>query len=529
MIVLVDMEWVENKQRRVTPTQLSAIRVDDEWEPVDEFHSLCYPQNASFYQWNHVAYSGGNERDFLYAPPARQVFARFQNWLLPGDVLLWWGDEAPRYFAGLFKIIVGNPVKHKSHSIQQAFAFFTEDAYRKKGSVYQLAKARGIPLMKPEHNSHNDVHMLRKLLKLTRFQLEYLHRQIPARNEDGQKVTFAAECSYAFQIDQNEKVIHKRGCVELQPNAEVVGYTDLSTCCKQKAKLCPVCCRSEWIKLRISHNRDIIVRSQCNLFFTSSGKAYHRPTCHILLRSSTPPIGTMYSNACEKAGYVPCKVCRPDVVEKKPKSKPAHGQVSGKPTKKRAITQTEKNAMTRFQKASEERKKTDTSSMSEQEYRDFITFTSTRYAFWAGKGYGTFHVRNCPKVVGLTDVRGFARYGDAIHAGFQPCRRCKPSAKQDAILSIPMGNQVRDNENLDEIIAMCVQKGFKCTYHEPELTIETPAGRWIVDVEKRPILIEHQHIDKEAQEQSAIHWQPRIFLSLRDVVNYISRHDSKIG
>jgi len=48
-------------------------------------------------------------------------------------------------------------------------------------------------------------------------------------------------------------------------------------------------------------------------------------------------------------------------------------------------------------------------------------------------------------------------------------------------------------------------------------------------VEKRPIFIEHQHIDKEAQEQSAIHWQPRMFLSLRDVVNYISRHDSKIG
>lgn len=31
MIVLMDMEWVQNSKRQVTPTQLSAVRVDAAW------------------------------------------------------------------------------------------------------------------------------------------------------------------------------------------------------------------------------------------------------------------------------------------------------------------------------------------------------------------------------------------------------------------------------------------------------------------------------------------------------------------
>lgn len=39
MYVLIDMEWVTNRHGNHWPTQLAAIRVDEEWQTVDSF--LC--------------------------------------------------------------------------------------------------------------------------------------------------------------------------------------------------------------------------------------------------------------------------------------------------------------------------------------------------------------------------------------------------------------------------------------------------------------------------------------------------------
>ena len=42
------------------------------------------------------------------------------------------------------------------------------------------------------------------------------------------------------------------------------------------------------------------------------------------------------------------------------------------------------------------------------------------------------------------------------------------------------------------------------------------------------IFIEHQHTDGSVKGESSIHWQPRMYLSLRDVVTYITKHDEKL-
>ena len=184
--------------------------------------------------------------------------------------------------------------------------------------------------------------------------------------------------------------------------------------------------------------------------------------------------------------------------------------------------------MKRHQQASQERAKLDLSNMTEQQRTDSITLTATRFAFWAVPGYSTFHTRNCIKLNGMENIRGFARYGDAVHAGFSPCRHCKPSAKQDAILSIPIYNQARNGEKIEDIISLCEAKGYTCSLTKNELLIETQAGRWRVDIKKRPIFIEHQHTDGSIKGESSIHWQPRMFLSLQDVVAYITKHDAKL-
>ena len=75
---------------------------------------------------------------------------------------------------------------------------------------------------------------------------------------------------------------------------------------------------------------------------------------------------------------------------------------------------------------------------------------------------------------------------------------------------------------------LCEAKGYTYSLNGHELLIETQAGRWQVDIQKRPIFIEHQHTDGSVKGESGIHWQPRMFLSLRDVVTYITKHDEKL-
>ena len=58
MLVLMDMEWVENKLHFFCPTQISAMRVDEWWNCADRFDSLIKPFDASCRQWKHVAYAG---------------------------------------------------------------------------------------------------------------------------------------------------------------------------------------------------------------------------------------------------------------------------------------------------------------------------------------------------------------------------------------------------------------------------------------------------------------------------------------
>lgn len=48
MYVLIDMEWVTNRHGDHWPTQLAAIRVDEEWQTVDSFSVLFRPKDITF-------------------------------------------------------------------------------------------------------------------------------------------------------------------------------------------------------------------------------------------------------------------------------------------------------------------------------------------------------------------------------------------------------------------------------------------------------------------------------------------------
>ena len=110
MFVITDLEWITNSNGHHSPTQIAAIRVDEQWNTIDEFNSFIRPRDAEFHIWNHVAYTGGKATDFLLARNAHNVLDAFQEWLNADDVILWWYSESEKLFKKIVSLILKTKV-----------------------------------------------------------------------------------------------------------------------------------------------------------------------------------------------------------------------------------------------------------------------------------------------------------------------------------------------------------------------------------------------------------------------------------
>jgi len=533
MYVLVDLEWVTLDTKRNMPSQLAALRVTSQWEIVSSFSRLCRPRGTTVYDWSHIGFSGNTEEAFRSAPTARSAFEDFCSWIQPDDILLWWKQDPKNMFSVFLSRFRSTDIPNSFFILSSIFRSFIRDGKKAKGNIYELAGSRQIPLLEPEHCAWNDVNMLRNLLSHVQFQVEWLQTPLPTPPK-AYSTNF--DLSQPFQLDTDTNTLHLKGCTLLEKAARIEGNGSLRPFIKQKVTPCPICCKKEWDAFITARNNDIIARSKCHFFFLPEGRSFHRPDCFIIQKSAIPPSGVMYFLTAYESGRLPCKRCNPVAQEdsqiKKSLSSPSFKPSAlPRPSKFQitnvSLTNAEKQALKRHKQASKERRITNDNLMSPEEKHDFYTLTATRFAFWAAHGYSNFHERNCPRLNGLTNLQGFPRYSDAVGAGYKPCRQCKPSAKSDAVLSIPINNQIRFGESAEEIIALCESKGFQCSYTHPTLSIETSVGRWIVDITRRPIFIEHQHTTNSPKGPSALHWQHRMFLSLTDVVLYIEKHDNE--
>ena len=104
MYVLIDMEWITNRYGNQWPTQLAASRVDEAWNTVDTFSVLFRPKDASFQDWNHMAFSGWDHQDFEDGESLYPGLDAFQKWLRPDDIICWWHQEANDLFNMFIKI-----------------------------------------------------------------------------------------------------------------------------------------------------------------------------------------------------------------------------------------------------------------------------------------------------------------------------------------------------------------------------------------------------------------------------------------
>lgn len=513
MYVLMDLEWYEQRKKPLMLTQIAAMTVDRYWAPEDLFYSRIRPKYEDVSDWSHMAFSGGNPSDFFQASPLRTVLLDLKSWLREGDVLCWWSRGAKDRLDSYLKHY-GIVLPTDQHRFLQGHI---SSLAKKKGlstaNPYRMAKALGLPTMTKEHYSSDDVKMVQRLLRYLDFPQSNL--LLPVKSKSSSK----AHPDMPYRMDVEHNMLHQRDCPHIPSGALLTEHETLNACITGGATACPHCLGEDLKKARIERNRRIINGSHYVFVYAPGSSVFHRADCpHILDAVEINGFGRFDKG--KRLGLRPCKYCQPSINNEA--SKACLGSPHPLPPKK------ELQAIVRFNKARMERQEAKLGSMSDQEREDFLTLTNPGYGFWAAAGYGTFHSRSCRKMKGLTKIRGFARYDEAVRAGFTPCKCCKPTRKQDIVYSIPLSNKTRADESPADLAALCEKVGYEYSRDEDDFEFLTPVGRWRIHLNSMPVTVDHLNLTMTPDNPHLFHRQHRVFLSLRDAFFYIKRHDDDL-
>lgn len=527
MYVLLDMEWVTDSRGSHWPTQLSAIRVNRLWQTEDCFSTLFRPQNAAFRQWEHIAFTGWLPADFLRAPALYPAMDAFVRWLQPDDILCWWHQKASSLFS-LFQKAAQIPDRAaQALYLNKSVAHFLAGQPDAFGSPYKLCAARGIAVPGPAHCADSDVRTIQLLLQGIRFPEDALFSAPPEPKPSVFPTAAKGSDTFSLLYDREAALLHYSNCERLPDGQLLPAFSSFPVPLRKRYKPCP-CCREEYRDALRARNRDSIARSEYNYIFSRQSGVFHRKDCfHILLFKEIQ--GTISYDSCIKTGRRPCRHCNPVRIEKQAEVRPERSAAAPVAGGGSALSSSELRAIGRFKQAKEERTAAlRKGSLTEGERQNAMALSQPGLAFWASRGYRTFHCRNCAKIAGLDQLRGFPRYQDAVRAGYVPCRQCRPSPRQDAAFSIPITNEERSGESTQTLVRLCTEHCLPFEYNDQFFTMQTMAGKWRIDTSRRPVHLEHINLVIEPENTNRYHIQPRLFLSLRDTFDYIMQHDSTL-
>lgn len=527
MYVLMDLEWFCASQGNPFPTQLAALRVDESWRELDRFFSRIKPDCAGTPDWAHMAFSGGKPEDFLRAPTLSAVLRNLRMWLQKDDVLCWWAEEAPEIFKRLHTSLLQTPpaVPHRVLLDHVSPILASRDIAQK--NPYKIAASLGLTVPTPAHCSEHDVQTIQAVLQALDFPRENLRSRAKRRTSRYGSRQNPVHADMPYQLDAATGLLHRKDCDDIPDGAVLSGFASFKPCFNGKARPCP-CLTEEYRRAKRERNQSIIDRSQYNFVYVKTSPVFHRRDCSRIL-SANSIMGSIFYDACAKTGRRPCKLCKPSALElvKIPEKIYAPVKVPCGPFQKN-LPNPEQRAIQRLKQSQEERRNAPLDSMTDQERADLLTLTQPGYAFWAAAGYQTFHRRDCRKLKGLSNLKGFSRFRDAACAGYTPCKLCKPTKKQDMIYSIPITSQKRQDESIQDLVALCEENQFTYSREAGYFTIRTPLGRWRIHLKCNPIAVDHINLTTTPDNPLLYHRQPRLFLSLADTFAYIKRHDRKL-
>lgn len=527
MYVLMDIEWATNDKHYFSPSQIAAMRVDEQWKCTSKFYSRIRPRDSSFYLWDHSAYTGGSPSDFIYANGIFEVLTSLQSWLCEDDTICLWTMEAKNILKSSYNLILRKKVPQRIVVLVDYLFPYLAERQMARCNAYSLCNNYGEAVLGPKHHAENDVIAMKKALGYIQYPAELLDGPPPTASPVTQKLqnNSTPGALRPYQHDTTAGLFHKKDCPEIPADATLVGYLDLRHLFRKKLNPCPCCMKAEVRSANRARNLDTISRTHYRFVFAEDSTVFHRRDCGLVLSTRSTILGTHYFKPCEETGRRPCKVCNPMPGQEdktKEKEKIVH-LISD-----RSMTTAERQAVKRQQEARAERLSRPSGEfISEQERKDFFTLTQPGFAFFASQGYETFHRRGCAKLNGLSHLKGFPRFQDAQKAGLQPCKYCKPTNKHDILCAVPITSRIRANESVDDLRPLCNRHNFPCRVENDEFFLSTPVGKWKIATATKPYIMYHINLVMTPDAED-YHCQPRLFLSLRDCFYYIVRHDTVI-
>lgn len=340
--------------------------------------------------------------------------------------------------------------------------------------------------------------------------------------------------SMHYVLENEKKTVHKEGCTRIEKSVTVWHDLYLRMIGKGKYRVCPICCRADYKKILYDKNRAIIEKTKFAYIAVEGRSVFHRPSC-ACAASTAHLIGFENYKSALKKGRSPCKVCKPvneelvglELEKKEEKSLSVLGQIQEQEARKKqkrkheqqeffGLQKEEIRAIKRYRQAKAERQTCGV------ETKDARILTQTSFAFWAGVGYKNFHLRTCPSLDGMENLKGFSKYGHATRAGYTPCKHCKPSPKHNVVFSIPLKSKSVAGETVEELKQLCEKNQIPYAEEEAQFLLETAKGKWKIHLNRNPIRLEHINLAYQSREY---HTQPKLFFSLRDTFYYILRHD----
>ncbi len=538
MYVLMDIEWVTDGQDQIYPTQIAALRADTQWETEVSYYARIQPQDPMFFKWDHMGYTGGYANEFLSAPPLVEVEKQLLQWLKPDDILCWWREESNTVFHTFFPQIGNTNLALFPH-----ISSYLHYSPYLIGSEYHIASQFGIKRGENRHFAAADVETMCLALYLLKFPQELLEIPVEVHHN-----VFQPQL-HTFILDLNQQIIHDKNCDRIQTASAIRETVSIDSLLGKGNRPCP-CCAESYRKALRKRNRDTIARSEYCFVYTPDSRVFHTRNCDRIL-AAEQILGTVKYMTCLDTGRSPCRVCNPTVADESyrylkqaeiprrqshkkllktsiPVKMPPKPEKNPKPNNPygRSLTLQEERAMQRFIIAKAEREQlSKNTSLTSQERADALTLTQPSYAFWAASGFGNFHLRHCGKLKSLTALKGFSLYEDAVHAGYKPCKQCKPTPKNNLEISVPIYSKERPSESAEMLVDLCEGIGFQCERQRNTVQIETEKGIWRVYTNALPYKLEHINKIYGATNRTEFHTQPKIFLSLRDVWTYIKKHD----
>ena len=192
-------------------------------------------------------------------------------------------------------------------------------------------------------------------------------------------------------------------------------------------------------------------------------------------------------------------------------------------------TPDEAAAMKRYNFLTGERKRLLASlSLSPVQKQDIMTLTEPQFGFWVASGYRNFHRRECPKLRGMSELKGYATIGDALNDGNSPCKICKPTKKDNVRIYIPLESVKREGETPESILRLCAVLGMNARYEDPYLLSDSDVSRWRLDLRRLPAIPER--IDLVAKNEKTDYRElDKRYLSFEDAVQDIHSFDTKLS